>query len=195
MGLSTHESLPGMPRKDEIEYLEKWLTSRPIRPESIAKIKEHVGKVFVSQEIEISQERLDNFLKATGDINPFHFDKRKTIKSVLAGKTGGQVVAPGFLTLSICADEKVLWEALKINEPHEILSLNLNDISYESPVPVGAKVIYEYCLESSEDKIMRRRPSNEVVWNIKAYVLENGKKTLCMKAKWKVVYVSIPVEN
>lgn len=160
-----------------------------IQAEKLSEVKEHLGEVFSSESLKIDSDKLQAFLAATGDTNPIHFDESKAKESVLADSSGGEILVPGFLTLSMCANEKVLNEALKISEPHEVISMKVDDVKFVAPVPVNASVSYEYKLKSVEDLKVKSKPAIKVVFDITAFVDLGNEKKMCMKAGWTLGYV------
>lgn len=169
--------------------------SLSLEAETITGVRELVGKSFSSEKIEVPQEKVDSFLEATGDINPIHFNQQEIEKSILKDENSNESVIPGFLTLSLCANEKVLYEALKISEPHEIVSLGLKDVKFLSPVPLNSELVYKYKMKSAEDKNVKSRSAVQVEWEIVASVSGKEKETTCMKASWTVLYVRLPDEK
>lgn len=177
--------------------LEKENLRNPLtmKAETIAEVKEHVGESFISEEIIISQNKMDSFLEATGDVNPVHFDKQKIGKSILAESAHGESVAPGFFTLSLCANEKVLYEALIINEPHEVVSFGLKEVKFLSAVPTNSRVVYEYSMKSAREHAVESRPAIIVNWDIKAFIVSEKEKIPCLEASWTLAYVSLPEDK
>ncbi len=164
-----------------------------IESETLADIKNHIGESFESEEIIMSSEKLKYFLEATGDINRIHFDPEGAKSSVFSEDTSGKIVVPGFLTLSLCANKKVLYEALKIKEPNEIISLELTSVKFLAPVAINTKVVYEYRLKSAKERTIKSRPSIITEWGIAVFASSddnNHKRNLCMKASWMVAYVA-----
>lgn len=162
-----------------------------IKADRLTDIKEHEGKMFSSERINISSDMLKKFLEATGDSNPIHFDALRSKESVLAGPDENKVVVSGFLTLSLCAHEKVLYEALIISEPHEVISLGMKDIKYLEPIFADSDVMYEYTLKSVQNMKIKSRDAARVEWEITASKIENEQRAPCMKVSWTVAYVSL----
>jgi acyl dehydratase len=88
---------------------------------TIADLDTRVGQeVAVSPWVEVSQDRIDQFAKATGDFQWIHVDQERAKQSPFGG-----TIAHGFLTLSLLP--------MGIN-------YGLNRLRFTSPVPAGSKV-------------------------------------------------------
>src|SRR6476469_3845690 len=84
----------------------------------------YVGQeIGVSDWVDVTQERIDQFAKATGDHQWIHVDVERAKKDMPGGKT----IAHGFLTLSLIP---------MLN--HQIS--HINNVRFTSPVPAGSKV-------------------------------------------------------
>lgn len=165
-----------------------------IESSTIAGIKEHIGEIFTSENVFISGRRLKTFLKATEDINPIHFDEDMAKESVLFKEgTEGEVVS-GDLISSLCANKDVLYKALIIKEPHEVIQTE-KTTKFTAPVFTGSSVVYEYKLESAEELTLKSRAGMKVNWGIEAYVVSGDgvkEKRPCMKAVWTLWYGPVP---
>ena len=90
-------------------------------------------EIGASDWVEITQERVDEFAKATDDFQWIHVDQEKAKE----GPFGG-TIAHGYLTLSLIPylSNKVFGvetEGAKLN-------YGLNKVRFPNPVPVGARV-------------------------------------------------------
>src|SRR5277367_5992074 len=84
----------------------------------------YVGQeIGVSDWVEVSQDRINQFAEATGDHQWIHVDVERAKKDMPGGKT----IAHGFLTLSLIP---------MLN--HQIS--HINKVRFTSPVPAGSKV-------------------------------------------------------
>ena len=91
-------------------------------------------EVGVSDWVEISQERVNQFAEATGDHQWIHVDVARAKTEMPGGKT----IAHGFLTLSLIPRlSAAIW---KIEKRSRGLNYGLNKLRFTAPVPVGARV-------------------------------------------------------
>jgi acyl dehydratase len=90
-------------------------------------------EIGASEWVEITQERVDEFAKATDDFQWIHVDQEKA----KAGPFGG-TIAHGYLTLSLIPylSNKVFG----VETDGAKLNYGLNKVRFPNPVPVGARV-------------------------------------------------------
>lgn len=102
--------------------------------ETLADLAACVGQeVAVSDWIDVSQERVNQFAQATGDHQWIHVDPERA----KAGPFGAPI-AHGFLTLSMLP---VFFEsALKVQATRMGVNYGLNKVRFTSPVPVGSRL-------------------------------------------------------
>ncbi len=101
---------------------------------SVAELKELIGQeIGVSDWLEITQERVNQFADATGDHQYIHVDPERA-KTTFFGGT----VAHGFLTLSLALENR---HGVEI-ELGGVMDVNygLNKVRFPAPVPVGKRV-------------------------------------------------------
>ena len=94
--------------------------------------------------LEITQERVDTFAKATGDHQWIHVD-------VVRAKDGpfGGTIAHGYLTLALLIP---LWtELLRIDGIGMAVNYGLNRVRFTAPVPVGSQVRLHARVAAVED--------------------------------------------
>lgn len=154
----------------------------PIKSETIVGITEHIGESYTSKEIFVTKDRVRLFLEATGDINPIHFNEEEVAKSVLLKPNPGEIIVPGFLTLSLCANEAVFYQALSINEPHEIIFRGIHDVKFLAPISSGSHIAYTLKLDAA------KRIGNKVIVSLSVVALNGTDKVPCMKAFWSLIY-------
>ena len=101
---------------------------------TLAELAACVGQeVAVSDWIEITQERVNQFAQATGDHQWIHVDPERA----KAGPFGAPI-AHGFLTLSMLP---VFFESsFKVTETRMGVNYGLNKVRFTSPVPVGSRL-------------------------------------------------------
>jgi len=111
----------------------------------LTKISELVGQELVSPWLEISQERIDEFARATDDPQWIHTDPERA-----AAGPFGTTIAHGFLTLSLVVP--LFGQALPAVEGYGMtLNYGLNRVRFTSPVPVGSSIRGRFRIEDVED--------------------------------------------
>jgi acyl dehydratase len=90
--------------------------------------------------VEVSQERIDEFARVTGDRQSIHVDP-----VLAAAGPFGTTVAHGLLTLSLIPS--ALYEVLPLEEA-TIVNYGLNRVRFPAPVPAGARVRVSVRVES-----------------------------------------------
>jgi acyl dehydratase len=110
----------------------------------IADLDGKVGQeLAVSPWVEVTQDRIDQFAKATGDFQWIHVDRERARQSPF-----GTTIAHGFLTLSMLP---MLTEAA-FTIPDRTMGINygLNKVRFTSPVPAGSKIRARFTLAKLE---------------------------------------------
>ena len=108
-------------------------------------IEDFVGRELVSPWLEISQERIDEFARATDDPQWIHTDPERA-----AAGPFGTTIAHGFLTLSLVVP--LFDQALPAVEGYGMtLNYGLNRVRFTSPVPVGARIRGNFRIEDVAD--------------------------------------------
>jgi acyl dehydratase len=107
---------------------------------TLAELDRRVGQeVAVSPWIEILQDRVDEFAKATGDFQWIHVDQDRAKQSPFGG-----TIAHGFLTLSLLP---MLTEmAFTVTDRTMGINYGLNKVRFTSPVLVGSKIRARFTL-------------------------------------------------
>ncbi len=102
--------------------------------ETLAEMAACVGQeVAVSDWIEVTQERVNQFAQATGDHQWIHVDPERA----KAGPFGAPI-AHGFLTLSMLP---VFFESsFNVAQVRMGVNYGLNKVRFTSPVPVGSRL-------------------------------------------------------
>lgn len=137
---------------------------------SMADMKACVGQeIVVSDWLQITQERVDQFAVATGDYQWIHIDP-------VRAKAGpfGAPIAHGFLTLSLLPyffDKSLATPSVKMG-----VNYGLNKVRFMSPVIVGAKLRARIKILAWEDL-----PNNgsQVVSEVKIEI-EGSDKPACI---------------
>jgi acyl dehydratase len=100
-------------------------------------------EVAVSPWVEIAQDRIDLFAKATEDFQWIHVDQERAKQSPFGG-----TVAHGFLTLSLLP--RLTEAAFEITDRKMGINYGLNKVRFTSPVPAGAKIRGRFTLAKLE---------------------------------------------
>ncbi len=113
---------------------------------SLAELKQLVGQeVATSDWVEISQERVNQFAEATGDLQWIHIDVERSRKESPYGGT----IAHGFLTLSLLP--LLMANAISMLDVKMGVNYGLNKVRFPGPVPVGSRVRAHMLLQAVED--------------------------------------------
>lgn len=101
---------------------------------TIGELDSRVGQeVAVSPWVEILQDRIDEFAKATGDFQWIHVDPERAKQSPF-----GSTIAHGFLTLSLLP--MLTESAFTVTDRTMGINYGLNKVRFTSPVPVGSRI-------------------------------------------------------
>jgi acyl dehydratase len=101
---------------------------------SLGELESRVGhEVAVSPWLEIAQDRIDQFAKATEDFQWIHLDAERAKQSPFGG-----TIAHGFLTLSLLP--KLTESAFEITGRKMSVNYGLNKVRFTAPVPSGSKI-------------------------------------------------------
>ena len=111
----------------------------------IGDLASRVGQeVGVSAWVEIAQERIDQFARATEDFQWIHVDRERAKQSPF-----GTTVAHGFLTLSMLP--KLSDSAFELTDRKMGVNYGLNRLRFTSPVPAGSKIRGRFTLAKLEE--------------------------------------------
>ena len=130
-----------------------------------SRIGEEVG---VSPWVEISQERIDLFAKATEDFQWIHVDPARA-----KGSPFGGTIAHGYLTLSMLP--KLAESTFEFSDRKMGVNYGLNKVRFTSPVPSGAKIRGRFKLTGYE----KLDGGVQVTWNV-TIEREGGDKPVCV---------------
>jgi len=131
-----------------------------------SKIGEEVG---ISPWVEISQERIDLFAKATEDFQWIHVDPARA-----RGSPFGGTIAHGYLTLSMLP--KLTESTFEFSDRKMGVNYGLNRVRFTSPVPAGAKIRGRFVLAKFE-KVEGN--GVQTTWNV-TIEREGGDKPVCV---------------
>ena len=113
--------------------------------ESLAELKPLVGQeIAVSDWVEMTQQRIDQFAEATGDHQWIHVDPQRA-----AAGPFGATIAHGFLTLSMLP--MFAESAIEFRNVRMSVNYGLNRVRFTSPVPVGSELRARFRLVAVDD--------------------------------------------
>jgi acyl dehydratase len=111
----------------------------------VADLESRVGQeVGVSPWLEIAQDRIDLFAKATDDFQWIHIDRERAKQSPFGG-----TIAHGFLTLSLLP--KLTDETFELVDRTMGVNYGLNKVRFTGPVPAGSKLRGRFTLTKCEN--------------------------------------------
>jgi acyl dehydratase len=110
----------------------------------IRDLEARVGEeIAVSPWVDMPQERIDLFAKATEDFQWIHVDRERAKKSDF-----GTTIAHGYLTLSMLP--KLIESTFEFSDRKLGVNYGLNKVRFTSPVPAGAKIRGRFTLSKYE---------------------------------------------
>lgn len=111
---------------------------------NIADLDGKLGQeLAVSPWVEVTQDRIDQFAKATGDFQWIHVDRERARQSPF-----GTTIAHGFLTLSMLP---MLTEStFTLSDRTMGINYGLNKVRFTSPVPAGSRIRGRFTLAKLE---------------------------------------------
>lgn len=113
---------------------------------TLEKLRGQLGReVFLTDWIDMSQQRIDLFAQATEDFQWIHVDTKRAARSSPFGGT----IAHGFLTLALLGK---FYEA-HLTLPYCAMGINygLNKVRFTSPVRAGSRVRGRFLLDRLDD--------------------------------------------
>jgi len=146
---------------------------------TIEDLKAYIGKITgKSPWIQVSQERINEFAKATEDYQWIHVDEEKAQKSIF-----GSTIAHGFLTLSLAP-----WMSYNTYEVKNIahsVNYGLDKVRFLSPVKAGSNLRGSF-------KLLEVTPSKEgyKIKNELTIEIEGEEKPACVAETLGVIYPS-----
>jgi acyl dehydratase len=131
----------------------------------IRDLESRVGQeIAVSPWVEMPQERIDLFAKATEDYQWIHVNQEKAKQSQF-----GTTIAHGFLTLSMLP--KLIESTFEFSDRKMGVNYGLNKVRFTSPVPAGAKIRGRFTLSKYE----KLEGGVQTTWSV-TVELEGGEK-------------------
>ncbi|PJE27889.1 Acyl dehydratase [Pseudooceanicola antarcticus] len=139
------------------------------RTEFKAMIGQELG---LSDWIEVSQQRIDEFARCTEDLQYIHTDPSRAAQSPF-----GTTIAHGFLTLSLLS--KMVLDMPQVAGTTMAVNYGMNRMRFISPVPSGARIRGRFTLKSVEEI----RPG-EIQTTTDVVVEIEGKDKPALVAEW-----------
>jgi acyl dehydratase len=128
-----------------------------IRFENLDALEAAAGtELAVSDWVEITQERVNQFADATGDHQWIHVDPERAKRE----SPFGGPIAHGYLTLSLLP--KLMSDALEIDGTRVSVNYGVNRVRFTDPVPVGSRVRARIGLAKFE----RIAGGAQLFWNV-----------------------------
>jgi len=110
----------------------------------IRDLESRVGEeIAVSPWVDMPQERIDLFAKATEDFQWIHVDRERAKKSDF-----GTTIAHGYLTLSMLP--KLIESTFEFSDRKMGVNYGLNKVRFTAPVPAGARIRGRFTLAKYE---------------------------------------------
>lgn len=136
-------------------------------------LRARVGQeVIVSDWLEMTQARINQFADATGDHQWIHVDVERSHRE----SPFKAPIAHGFLTMSLLS--MFLSENLKFEGTKMGVNYGFNRLRFTDPVPVGARIRARFKLDTLEDL-----PGGvQLIWGVT--VEREGSDKPCLVAQW-----------
>ena len=146
--------------------------------ESVARLREHLGQeVAVSEWLEVTQERINQFAEATEDRQWIHVDPERAARESPFKTT----IAHGFLTLSLLS--RLAMQTMSVGGVRMGINYGLNRVRFVSPVPAGSRIRGRFSLAALEET----SGGVQATWNAVVEREGGGDKPCCV-AEWLVRY-------
>jgi acyl dehydratase len=141
--------------------------------QSLRDLRDKIGQeVVVSDWLEISQERIDQFAEVTDDRQWIHIDVERARRDSPYHST----VAHGFLTVSMLS--RLLNDSLKFATVRMGLNYGFNRLRFTGPVPAGSRLRGRFTLNQLEEI----EGGVQTTWGV---IVEcEGTEKPCMVAEW-----------
>jgi len=140
-------------------------------------LNDRIGQeIAVSDWIEVTQSRIDQFAEATGDSQWIHVDPARAATESPFKTT----IAHGFLTLSLLSP--LIRESMQFSGLRMAINYGLNRVRFVSPVPAGARIRARITVQAVEEVA----GGFQVTWQV-TIEREQGGKPACI-ADWIVRY-------
>jgi acyl dehydratase len=145
---------------------------------SLAWLRDRLGKeLAVSDWIEVTQARIDQFAETTEDAQWIHVDPARAAAETPFRGT----IAHGFLSLSLVS--RMARQAMTVGGVRMAINYGLNRVRFISPVPAGSRLRGRFTPVAAEEGV---GGSMTITWNV-AIEREHGDKPAVV-AEWLVRY-------
>ncbi|HEV2861722.1 MAG TPA: MaoC family dehydratase [Pyrinomonadaceae bacterium] len=145
--------------------------------ESVTGLAGLVGReVAVSDWVEVSQGRIEQFAEATGDHQWIHTDPERAARE----SPFGAAVAHGFLTLSLLSE--LARTALAAGGVRLAVNYGLNRVRFVAPVTSGSRIRGRFRLAAFKEV----GGGVQAAWRVT--VEREGDERICCVAEWLVRY-------
>ncbi|MSQ59785.1 MAG: MaoC family dehydratase [Betaproteobacteria bacterium] len=136
-------------------------------------LRARVGEeIVLSEWLEMTQARIDQFAEATGDHQWIHVDAQRAQRE----SPFKAPIAHGFLTMSLLS--KFLGDCLEFTGTKMGVNYGFNRLRFTDPVPVGARIRARFRLDKLEDI-----PGGvQLIWGVGVEREGSGKP--CLVAEW-----------
>jgi acyl dehydratase len=143
----------------------------------LARLRTQAGQeLAVSEWIEVTQARINQFADATGDHQWIHIDAARAAKESPYKTT----IAHGFLTLSLVSS--LIRNAMHFSDLRMAINYGLNRVRFITPVASGSRIRARFTPVAVEDA-----PGGvQVTWSIT--IEREGADRSCCVAEWVVRY-------
>ncbi len=144
----------------------------------LSTLRTRIGdEVAVSDWIEITQARINQFAEATDDRQWIHVDTARAATDSPFHTT----IAHGFLTLSLLSE--LMKRALSLGGLRMGINYGLNRVRFVAPVPAGSRIRGRFKLDALEEI----KGGAQATWSV-AVEREGGAEKPCCVAEWLVRY-------
>jgi acyl dehydratase len=139
--------------------------------ENCQELHDWVGKeVAVTDWLTVTQQRIDDFAKASDDYQWIHVDPERAAKSPF-----GSTIAHGFLTMSLLS--RFIYEATEIKSVRMGINYGINRLRFVSPVKVNSQIRARFTLASVEDL----KDGVQTIWNVVVEIKGSEKPALIVE--------------
>jgi acyl dehydratase len=134
-------------------------------------------EVAVSDWLEVTQQRINDFADVTDDHQWIHID----VDRARTDSPFHNTIAHGFLTLSLMS--QFAAQAVRVEGNFKMgINYGLNKVRFPSPVPSGSRIRAHFILQSVEDVT----GGFQVTWAVTVEI--DGAPKPCVAAEWLVRY-------
>jgi len=105
-------------------------------------------EVGISDWLQVTQEKVNQFAEATGDYQFIHIDEERARQETPFGGT----IAHGFLTLSLLSMLSAQTDTIKIKGANVFINYGLDKVRFINPVRIGKRIRARFELLSAIEK-------------------------------------------